>query len=180
LLLSRGQSLVFSPEPTVHSFALSVTLRGSDRGRVITLKTNGKEARIGINRDHKAYYRSPSGDSIVSQVPLDNKARHTITLTHRYAQRRTLFYVDTERQIVNERMLLRNVTIGDHKSRTTRRHFSELFFWRSALTQDEVMALMRGSILRSSLEIYCPLDEANRTHPTNLAQTLNKVRYASH
>jgi len=180
LLLSRGQSLVFSPEPTVHSFALSVTLRGSDRGRVITLKTNGKEARIGINRDHKAYYRSPSGDSIVSQVPLDNKARHTITLTHRYAQRRTLFYVDTERQIVNERMLLRNVTIGDHKSRTTRRHFGELFFWRSALTQDEVMALMRGSILRSSLEIYCPLDEANRTHPTNLAQTLNKVRYASH
>lgn len=180
MLLSRGQSLSFTPEPTIHSFALSVTLRGSERGRVITLKTSGKEARIGINRDHKAYYRTPSGDSIVSQVPLDNKARHTITLTHRYAQRRTLFYVDTERQIVNERMLLRNVTIGDRQNRTTRRHFSEVFFWRSALTQDEVMALMRGSMLRSSLELYCPLDESKRSQPENLAQTTNRLRYASH
>ncbi len=180
MLLARGQSLAFTPEPTVHSFALSITLRGSDRGRVITLKTNGKEARIGINRDHKAYYRTTTGDSLVSQVPLDNKARHTITLTHRYAQRRTLFYVDTERQITNERMLLRNVTIGDRQSRTTRRHFSELFFWRSALTQDEVLALMRGGILRSSLEIYCPLDEDKRTQPVNRAQTTNRVRYVSH
>ena len=48
----------------------------------------------------------------------------------------------------------------------------QLFFYRAALTPLEVQALAQGRLLRSSLEIYCPLLQGN-TH--NYAQSLNTI-----
>ena len=177
LMLNRGNTLAFTPEGTIHPFAVSLTLRGSDRGRVLTLISNGRKAWIGINRDHKAYYRSSMGDSLVSSIPLEEHARHTITLSHRYASSHTLFFVDTECMETDERLRLSRITVGDAASRNVRRRLSELFFWRSALNADEANALARGRMLRSSLEIYTPLDEAKRDSLPNLAQTLNTLRF---
>lgn len=179
LLLGRGNTLVLTPEGTVHPFAVSLTLRGSDRGRVLTLVSNGRRAWIGINRDHKAYYRSSMGDSIVCAIPLEDRAQHTITLSHRYATSRTLFFVDTECQETDERLRLSRLTVGDASSRNVHRRFGELFFWRSALNADEAMALARGRMLRSSLEVYTPLDDAQRDSLPNLAQTLNALRFVA-
>jgi uncharacterized OB-fold protein len=48
----------------------------------------------------------------------------------------------------------------------------QLLFYRAAMTEREVRALARGKILRSSLEIYCPLLGGDAT---NYAQTMNCV-----
>jgi len=177
LTLSRGATLTLTPEGTVHPFAVSLVLRGSDRGRILTLTSEGRKAWIGVNRDHKVYYRSSMGDSLVCQIPLEESARHTITLSHRYASKHTLFFVDTECVETDEQLRLSRITVGDASNRNVRRQLSELFFWRSALNSDEVMALARGKMLRSSLEVYTPLDEAQRDSLPNLAQALNRLRY---
>jgi lysophospholipase L1-like esterase len=48
----------------------------------------------------------------------------------------------------------------------------QLLFYRAAMTSLEVSALAKSKMLRSSLEIYCPLLDGD---PTNYAQTMNCV-----
>lgn len=69
-------------------------------------------------------------------------------------------------------------TIENYTDTTT--HFSivgkdicQLFFYRAAMTDIEVSALAEGKMLRSSLELYCPLLSGNTD---NLAQTTNKIQ----
>lgn len=174
--LTRGNTINIVPEGTTHPFAVSVTVKGSDRGRVMTFVSGGRRAWVGINKDHHAYYCSTTGDSIVCQIPIEDNVRHTITVSHRYAQRHTLFFVDNEGSRTNERVQLDSVMVGDYSNRSVRRRFSELFFWRSALNSDEVSALSRGAMLKSSLEIYTPLDGEERNDLPNLAQSLNQAR----
>ena len=176
LTLSRGNTLRFTPEGMVHPYAISLVIQGGDRGRLVTLTgTNGRSAWIGVNRDHKVYYCAASGDSIVCPIPLEDNVRHTITLSHRYAARHTLFYLDTEGLEVDERLQLASVCIGDATSKGTRRKLSELFFWRSALNHDEIVALAKGNMLRSSLEIYAATDNEEKDSLTNLAQSMNNT-----
>ena len=174
--LTRGNTINFVPEGTTHPFAVSVTVKGSDRGRVMTFVSGGRRAWVGINKDHRAYYCSTTGDSLVCYIPIEENVRHTITVSHRYAQRHTLFFVDNEGSKTNERMQLDSVMVGDYSNRSVKRRFSELFFWRSALNSDEVSALSRGAMLKSSLEIYTPLDDGQRYDLPNLAQSLNRAR----
>lgn len=49
----------------------------------------------------------------------------------------------------------------------------QLLFYRAALTEREVHALAEGKLLRSSLELYCPLLCGNTT---NYAQTMNTIQ----
>ena len=177
ITLSRGNTLYLKPEGTIHPFSVSLIIRGSDHGRICTLQGNGRNAWIGINKDHHVYYRSSVGDSLVCSIPIEDKALHTITLSHRYAQKQTLIFVDGEQQVASERLQLSSISIGDKNSRRTKRHFSEVFFWRSALNADEVMAQARGAMLKSSLEVYSSLNDEEKLQPRNLAQSLNELKY---
>ena len=175
-VLTRGNTINFVPEGIAHPFAVSVSVRGSDRGRVMTFVSGGRRAWVGINKDHRAYYCSTMGDSIVCNIPIEDNVRHIISVSHRYAQRQTLFFVDNEGNRTNERLQLDSVMVGDYGNRSVKRRFSELFFWRSALNRDEISALARGAMLKSSLEIYTPLDGEERDNLPNLAQSLNQAR----
>ena len=53
------------------------------------------------------------------------------------------------------------------------RDASELVFWRSAMTPDEITAHCNGKMLKSSLEIYVPLSDEDELE--NLAQSTNTV-----
>lgn len=99
---------------------------------------------------------------------------HRITLSHYYAQMRTLLFIDDElvREIKNERLIPSAFEVGKSLTSTTRQ-IGELFFWRSALNEDEVAALCAGKMLQSSLDIYLPLN--NLAVLDNLAQSLNTV-----
>lgn len=48
----------------------------------------------------------------------------------------------------------------------------QIRFYRAAMTEQEVQAIAKGAMLRSSLELYCPLREGDAT---NYAQTKNTI-----
>ena len=95
-------------------------------------------------------------------------------MTSYYAQRRTILYVDkTKAGEVGERLArIETVSVGDE---TKSREVSELSFWRSGMTPEEINAVCDGRMLKSSLEIYAPLGGKNDM--TNLAQSTNSLSY---
>ena len=106
-------------------------------------------------------------------MSVDDDAWHIVTLTHYYAQKRVLLYVD-DVQIgeLAERLTPGKMYVGDPDSDVSR-ELSELFFWRSAFNEDEVKALVGGRMLKSSLEIYSPLSDLKGGNIANLAQSNN-------
>lgn len=177
--LTGSEVFEFTGEGTVHPFAVSFTVNGNAAGRLLTIHSGSREAHIGVNSDHKAYYVPITGDSLIINTPLTDEW-HTITLSHYYAGRRTLFYVDGEGQELKERIAPGRMTLGDETGLSAAsRQYGELFFWRSALNPDEIAAHVSGKLLKSSLEIYMPLSDGQKTAPTNLAQTMNQPRFVA-
>ena len=175
MTLKDRQVIAFEGEPTVHPFTISVRVKGADAGRLLKLTVRGgrNTGYVGINEEGKAYYKAPtlSADSVVCSRSVTDGDWHTITLTHYYAQRRTLLYVDhVSVEAPATTVLLIGVKVGDEDS-AVERQLSELFFWRSALSPEEVAAHVQGKLLKSSLELYVPTgDELD-----NLAQSKNVV-----
>ena len=176
--LSGSDVFAFSGEGTVHPFAISLTIQGTTPGRLLTLHSGSRAAWVGINADRHLYYRTLTGDSIVHPTML-TAAWHTITLSHYYAQRRTLLFVDTDLVERSERIAIGRTTVGDESGSASGagRTFGELFFWRSALNREEVEALTGGAMLKSSLELYMPLSDEQKHRPVNQAQSLNTAQF---
>lgn len=70
-------------------------------------------------------------------------------------------------------------TAGDSERKSTSRLYEEISFWRSAMTQEEIALHHQGECMKSSLEIYTPLDEQTvKDGLHNLAQSMNQsLRY---
>ena len=179
LLTLKNKSVIeFSGEETIHPFALSLRVKGNQEGRVASFSTTSGNAVISVGANGKVTYQSPSGATIQSTQALDNNTWHYVTISHYWAQQRTLLFVDGELGgEISERMVPTHFTIGDD-SQSTEREFSELFFWRSALNADEVEALTEGKMLKSSLDIYATLADGE-TSIANKAQSMNTVSYTS-
>jgi len=181
MTLGGADVITFEGEETVHPYTVSLRFKGGAAGRLFALETkSGAEAgNIGVDESGHVFYLSPSGERLVSALTVDDGEWHTVTLTHYYAQKRTLLYLD--KKLAGEysgRMTLGKVTIGDPDSQVSRT-LSELFFWRSALTINEVAAVVDGKMLKSSLEIYSPLSAGATGTLANLAQTDNYATFVS-
>ena len=121
-------------------------------------------------------YTNTTNRSLATTASLDDDLWHTVTLTHYYAQGRTLLYLDSQsagevRERVNS---LGEVSIGDGNTAVSRL-LGELFFWRAAFSPDEVLATVQGKMLKSSLELYVPTGSPDQL--SNLAMSLNAVQY---
>ena len=173
--LSQGSYLKFRGEGTVHPFTVSVRVKGAQAGRLLTLMltAGSRFGHIDIDEEGHVVYTNPTNRRLTSSGTLADGQWHTVTLTHYYAQGRTLLYLDSEvageqRERLNA---LADVTVGDADNADTQRHWSELFFWRSAMSPEEVQAVSDGILLKSSLELYVPA-----VHPlSNLALSLNNI-----
>ena len=174
MTLADGDYITFSGENTLHPFAVSIGVLGSEEGVLMTFTNSGspRHPKVGINADQKAYYVSSEGDSIVVSRRLSSTAWNTITLSHYYAQKRTLLISNSTAVETPERLLATDFIIGDTTGATSR-ELRELFFWRSALNADEARAMYNGKMLKSSLEIYTPLGNAEAGQLPNLAQSFN-------
>ena len=166
----------FVPEETVHPFTLSFKVKGVSGDVTIAKFTTGnQEGTIKISGDGKLSYHSPSGSTIeiVDNNILDNEW-HYVTLTHYYAQGRTLLYMDNNPASteIKEKLIPATFVIGD-ESKTETLEYSELFFYRSGMNEMEIEALCEGRMLKSSLEIYSPLSGTSSVE--NLAQSLNTL-----
>ena len=168
-----GKVLEFTPEETVHPFTISFKVKGATDGTIATFTNGGNTMGTLKIQEGKVVYNSPSQGKIVGGNVTDNQW-HVVSLTHYYAQGRTLLYTDKSLAgELNERLTVGKFIIGDNSS-TEGREYSELFFYRSAMNEEEINKLCDGSMLKSSLEIYAPLDGSKSTIE-NLAQSMNTV-----
>ena len=177
MTIEAGKAIYFEPEETVHPFTVTVRVKGTE-GQVVALTqaVNLQQATVRVNADGTVTYTAPSGSTITSTTAINDDSWHHITLTSYYAQRRTILYVDKAKAgEIGERLSkIEVVSVGDG---TNSREASELFFWRSGMTPEEIGAVCEGRMLKSSLEIYAPLGGV--FDMDNLAQSTNKLHYGS-
>ena len=173
--LSGTNVIKFTGEGTVHPYTVGVRFKGGDAGILFTVdKSTGRtKGNVSVNADGYVEYTSHSGEKIVSGIAVSDDDWHTVSLVHYYAQKRTLLYVDKKSAgELSECIAPGEIVVGDAGSDVSRL-FGELFFWRSALTPNEVGALVDGKMLKSSLEIYSPLSKLSAGIIENLAQSNN-------
>ena len=164
-----GKTIHFVPEGTTHPFTVTVRVKGGE-GQVLRVRCTGGYATVNITADGKVVLTTPTGGTLTSTRAITDTNWHYITLTSYYAQKRTLLYLD---KTSAGELAVRLGEIKEVEFGGSNREASELVFWRSAMTPDEITAHCNGKMLKSSLEIYVPLsDEAPLE---NLAQSTNTV-----
>lgn len=172
--LTNKEILEFIPEETVHPFTLSFRVKGTTNGILASFSNGNETGNLKINPEGDLVYQSPFTGEIKGTVNIADNQWHLVSLVHYYAQGRTLLYTDDKLAgELNEKLTPEKFYLGDNTS-TAGRAYSELFFYRSAMNQGEIEKLYEGKMLKSSLEIYAPLDESKSTIE-NLAQSMNNV-----
>ena len=148
---SGGMSGSFSwtPEATVHPFTVAFYINTTSGADILSVAGPGMSlnaATLGVN----------------------DGQWHLVALTHYYAKGITRIYVDgTEDSNVSGKMVPTGFTVSGGTVR-------EIFFWRSAMTADEIAAVAAGRMLKSSLEIYAPLN-GNINNFATSTNTINNL-----
>ncbi len=169
------QQLAFVPENRIHPFTLSFDVKTSSGGTVASFATDTNPGLLTIAENTGALsYQSPDGKSIVGKDSISDGEWHTVTLTHYFARGITFLYVDGVRVgELAEKLHAQGFCLGDAAMKAD---YRELFFYRSAMNDEEVALLHAGKMLKSSLELYAPLDGQGKlgSNPlVNFAQSLN-------
>ena len=150
LHLTATETLGFSPEAAVGSYTLLVRVKTSAAGTFAKLRLNG------------------TSTSVALPAAATDGNWHTLVISHYQAAGQTYTYLDGKQLDKQEnKSVLGEVVLGGIDMQV-----NDLMFYRSALNADEVAAIEAGKLLRSSLEIYCPL---NNDDLTNAAQSTNTI-----
>ncbi len=194
LTLSDKASITFVPEETLHSFTISLNMKADEgAGRILSFTSVGVrnktyEGALLINEDGTLTYSSPKNEGFTTDgtTPFADGKMHYITLTHYYASGRTLLYIDKKLAgSTSENLVPVEFVIGNPDSaKAPALTLSELYFWRSGMCDKEILSLAAGKMLKSSLELYIPMNEEEAAAQTdgdgdalstlpNKAQSLN-------
>lgn len=164
----------FTPENIVHPFTLSFDFQTGTAGTIASFENATGTGSIKIDDSGNLIYESPLTGSISYTTSVLTQSWHKVTLTHYYAQGRTVLYVnDTKAGEINEKLEPAKFRLSDSNAPDVI-DFRQLFFWRAGMNGDEIAALNTGKMLKSSLEIYAPLD-TNGDASANLAQSTNTI-----
>lgn len=181
MTLTDGAAITFQGEEMVHPFTISVRIKGSQAGNIFSylLRSGSRSASVSVDTEGHVVYTNTTNKTLTSEQTLSDDLWHTVTLTHYYAQGRTLLYVDTNevgelRERINS---IGQVTVGSVDDTSVARQLAEIFYYRAAFSPDEVQKLVTGGMLKSSLEIYVPTAGADQLD--NLAMSLNTVQYVA-
>lgn len=194
LTLEDKATLEFTPEETTHSFTISLRVKGATPGKLLSFVNGIRKNTTGslvLNADGTITYDSPQRTDFTTETaPITDDGYHYVTLTHYYAWGRTMLYVDKKLYGTTEESLVPGTfTIGDSQTDCTQT-LSELYFWRAGMNDKEIISLTAGKMLKSSLELYTPMNieeateeagategEARSFTMPNNAQSLNTVTY---
>jgi lysophospholipase L1-like esterase len=176
---NSGKIYTFTSEGTVHSFTASVKVKTTGSGQFLSFNTGDSIMTISIDvADGTVDYASPAGVIVDGTMAINDDAWHTVALTHYYAAARTILYIDgkpdgeVSERIVETKMSLSSpeITLGTS--------FSNLLFYRSGMTEKEMTFVADDAkLLKSSLELYAPLDGTNELPLlSNLAQSMSVLR----
>jgi lysophospholipase L1-like esterase len=169
--------LHFKAEEIVHPFTTSIRIKTTGKGKILQLADSvGKTGFIKITGRGVVKYKSAFKQRIKGTVKINDGQWHTITLTHYYARGETNLYCDSIPQgCANEKLVLIGLDLG-------KKHTGKMIearnwlFYRSGMNWDEVKELSANKLLRSSLELYAPLDGSGDALK-NFAQSTNVVRW---
>jgi hypothetical protein len=168
------------PEDVVHSFTTAIRFKTNNTGQLVEIRDSAglSTGTLRVGPSGVVVYQSAKGRTITGTVPVTNNRWHKLVLTHYYARGATMLYVDSVREgTVSERLRPTRFDLGGNVS-PARVQYRDLFFYRSGMNQDEVLAMAADSLLKSSMEIYAPLDGrrvATTDSLANLAQSLNTL-----
>jgi lysophospholipase L1-like esterase len=172
------------PEDVVHPFTSAVRFKTAAAGRLVEIRDSAglTAGTISVDASGVVTYQSAKGQSIVGSVPVTNNRWHKLVLTHYYARGATMLYVDSVREgTVLERLRPTRLDLGGNAA-PARVQYRDWFFYRAGMNQDEVWAMAADSLLKSSQELYAPLDGrrvATSDSLANLAQSLNTLARVS-
>ncbi len=174
--------LSFAPENTVHSFTSTFDVKTTGSGIISTFSNSSASGTLRIEASGVISYISPISGSVSGSTVVTDGQWHRITLTHYYAWGKTLLYTDNilagsmTEKLTPTTFVLNDAGSPDNIS------YREWMFYRAGMNDDEVAALNAGAMLKSSLEMYSPLDglQINSGDALlNLAQSTNKVQRIS-
>jgi lysophospholipase L1-like esterase len=164
--------IAFKPDNITHPFTTTVTIRADSKSHILQLKDS--TSNIGtINITDKGFvdYTSPQYQEILGTTKVTDGQWHKITLTHYYARNETQLYCDSTLQgHVAERLSIKELYLGDKNISA-----KNWLFYRSGMNETEIAALTNNTLLKSSLELYAPLDDKNTL--ANLAQSTNTISW---
>ena len=170
----------FVPEDVVHPFTQAIRFKTAGAGQLVEIRDSAGLAAgtLRVGATGVVTYQSAKGRQITGSVRVNNNRWHKLVLTHYYARGTTQLYVDSVQEgTVAERLRPTRFDLGGNAA-PMRVQFRDWFFYRSGLNPDEVLAMAADSLLKSSLELYAPLDGRQTAAPdslTNLAQSLNTL-----
>ena len=187
--LSPAAALTFTPDATMHPFALGMTVRIGGDGPVATISGTALEAStstktvtragqapltiestsltpttstsgtIGVRNGMWAY--TSTAGAVVSSAVRATAGWHDVLISHYTARGESLFFVDgVLAGRAAERFAPGRFVIGG-PGLTRRMDLKDALLYRSALNADEADALAKGTLLQASLEIYAPLIDPN-------------------
>ena len=186
--LSMGKSvttdkLSFSPENLAHSFTLVIDIKTSLSGTITSFKQGSTYGNVLI-APTTGYisYTSPTGGTITGAAVVNDGQWHKITLTHYYAWGQTILYSDnTEAGRISEKLTASDFYLNDDNAPATI-DYRNWMFYRAGMNVGEIAALNADKMLKSSLEMYSPLDGQKLLSGDtliNLAQSTNKIQRIS-
>jgi hypothetical protein len=179
LSLKNNSAIYFKPENIAHPFTISISIKANAQGQIIQLKDSTEHTGyITITDKGVVKYKSPLHDEIVGNTKVTDGKWHKITLAHFYARSETALYADTTFQgHIDERLVVKELLLGGGKD-SKNIDAKNWLFYRSGMNMDEVKALNGTTLLKSSLELYAPLDDKHQVlkdELINLAQSTNTL-----
>ena len=171
--------LVYAPDNIVHPFTVSFDIKTTSTGTVASFKQGLAFGLLKIDAATGAIvYQSPAGVMLKGAVAVNDGQWHKITLTHFYARGETDLYSDNIFiGKVTEKLIPTLFTLNEQDGPATI-DYRDWFFYRSGMNSDEIAALNNGKMLKSSLELYAPLDGQviqNSDPLANLAQSTTLI-----
>ncbi len=180
---STMQRITFTPENVLHSFTLTFSFKTTGEGTLASFVTlENDSAFLKINESGKLTYDTYSTTIKRTSVNAVNDGQwHTVSLTHYYAWGKTMFYLDgiqVNYTPLSEKNIPVKFYLNAFDDAPQMIEYRELFLHRAGMFTEEIRALHQGKMLKSSLEIYAPLDDKSEANEKlqNYAQSLNTIR----
>jgi lysophospholipase L1-like esterase len=155
---NKTKPISFKPDNTLHAFTTCITIKIDAKGRVLTLKdSTGKSGSVEVNGDGTVTYKSATKQTITGNNKINDGKWHKIILTHYYARGETDLYCDSLLQgKATEKLVTIALTLGEKAGKNL--SAKNWLFYRSGMNIIEARALSADVLLKSSLELYAPLD----------------------
>ncbi|MFA9391576.1 MAG: GDSL-type esterase/lipase family protein [Prolixibacteraceae bacterium] len=177
---NSSEQITFTPDNIVHPFTISVDYQTTQEGTIVAFEQNKSYGRVYIE-SNSGYlmYVSPSGNKISTGTIVNDNNWHNITLTHFYARGETQLYSDAKLLGSLKEKLVPEQFYLNTKNAPEQIGYKNWFFYRSGMNAEEIASLNDGEMLKSSLELYAPLDGLKITESDpliNLAQSTTTLK----